>query len=48
MDGSGPLFVVTTEVRVVFGGVICGHEDRKIVVEPNGDHEDEGHAGRIE
>ena len=35
------LFVIASEVGVMLGGIICGHEDREIVVEPNGDHEDE-------
>ena len=41
-------FIVASEVGVVFGGIICGHEDWEVVVEPNGDHEDECHAGGIE
>ena len=47
--GSGSkFFVVTSEVGVVFGGVIGGHELGEIAVEPNWDHEDESHAGGIE
>lgn len=47
--GSGSTFVViASEVGVMFGGIVCGHEFGEIVVEPNGDHEDESHAGGIE
>lgn len=47
--GSGStFFVIASEVGVVFGGVIGGHEVWEIVVEPNGDHEDESHARGIE
>lgn len=47
--GSGSMFfVIASKVGVVFGGIIGGHEVGEIVVEPNGDHEDESHAGGIE
>ena len=48
VDSGSPLFIVTPEVGVVFGGVVCGHELWKIVIEPNGDHEDEGGTRGIE
>ena len=47
--GSGStFFVIASKVGVMLGSIICGHEVGEVVVEPNGDHEDEGHAGGIE
>ena len=48
VGGCGTLFVVASEVSVMFWGVIYGQELWKVVVEPNGYHEDESHAGGIE
>ena len=48
VGGGGTFFIVTSEVGVMFGGIICGHEFWEIVAEPNGDHENESHAGGIE
>ena len=48
VGGSSAFFVIASEVGVMFWGVICGHEFGEIVVEPDGDHQDESHAGRIE
>ena len=48
VDSGSALFVVASKVGVVLGCVVGGQELWEIVVEPNGDHEDESHAGGIE
>ena len=41
-------FIIASEVGVMLGGIMCGHEVWEIVVEPNGDHENKSHAGGVE
>ena len=48
VDSGSALFVVASKVGVVLGCVVGGQELWEIVVEPNGDHEDESHSGGIE
>ena len=48
VGSSSTFFIVASKVGVVFGGIIRGHEDREIVVEPDRNHEDESHARGIE
>ena len=47
VQGGGLFFIIAAEVGVVFWSVVCGNELWKVVVEPNGDHEDESHGGGI-
>ena len=48
VGGGGAFFVITSEIGVMPGSIVCGHEVGEVVVEPDGDHEDEGGSRRIE